>query len=104
MSQVDDHFGVVVEHTGETREVTVHGEIDFSTAPAVEDAIVQLGGAEILVYVDMSDVRFLDSAGLAALMRAHDSLGGQLRIRRPSPAATRVLAITGIDSLIPVDP
>jgi len=55
------------------------------------------------VAVDLSEVTFMDSAGLAALARAaaqYDEQDRSLVIRNPSRAVLRVLTLTGLDALI----
>jgi anti-sigma B factor antagonist len=55
--------------------------------------------------VDMTRTRFCDSGGLGVLVRAHNRAqagGGELRLVIPASAAVlRVLAIAGIDQVIP---
>jgi anti-anti-sigma factor len=53
----------------------------------------------------MTRTRFCDSAGLGVLVRAHNRAlaeGGELRLVIPASAMVlRVLAVTGIDRVIP---
>jgi anti-sigma B factor antagonist len=82
--------------------VTVVGEVDSSTAPALRDclltALERPGSAA--VEVDLSGVTFLDSAGLSALATAHRaavSADRPLRIRcGTARAVVRPLQITGL--------
>lgn len=91
-------LAVTIRH--EQRVVLVlAGELDPSTVglldTAVEAALAE--GAESLV-IDLADVTFLDSSGLRALIGAHTHLAPEpLRLRAPSAAARRLLAITGLD-------
>jgi anti-sigma B factor antagonist len=58
--------------------------------------------------VDMTRTQFCDSGGLGVLVRAHNRAladGGELRLVRPTSAAVlHVLALTGIDQVIPSFP
>jgi anti-sigma B factor antagonist len=54
--------------------------------------------------VDMTGTQFCDSAGLYALVAAHKRArdrGGEVLLVLSSAAVLRILAITGIDQVIP---
>lgn len=83
---------------GDVVTVYVDGEIDCSSAPYLEAAIEQALSPGNDVRVDMSQVEFMDSAGLGALIRSYKlaaEAGGCVRIVNPSSAVERVLTITG---------
>ncbi|MCD0480900.1 STAS domain-containing protein [Streptacidiphilus sp. ASG 303] len=64
------------------------------------------GGARWLV-LEMSGVRFVDSYGLAALLRVRHTLvnaGGGLVLAAPAPSVTRMLEITRMQHVFPVAP
>ena len=89
--------------------VSVHGEIDISNAEDVL-AMIETGmpnSAEELV-VDLTDASYLDSAGVALLLR----LGSRLRSRRqelrlvaPLDSPVReVLELAAVPRLVPLVP
>jgi anti-sigma B factor antagonist len=82
--------------------VTISGEIDIATSPAMGDALAA-GRGPAHLEVDMSAVTFMDASGigvlLAARQRAVDG-GGSLTLRAPSWAVRRVTAILGLDELL----
>lgn len=91
--------------TPEVMVVSVAGELDVSTArdleAAVEEACVTKP-AELLF--DLSELRFMDSAGIAVLLGATRKVP-TVRLREPSPAVRRVLEMTGLTTVLPfVDP
>jgi anti-anti-sigma factor len=47
--------------------VTVHGELDFATTPRVADQIESGVGPARAVVLDLTDVTFIDSAGVRLL-------------------------------------
>ena len=100
---VDDRFGVDITPDDDgNRTVTLSGEIDLGSAPAVWDALQPALEDAKRVVVDLSDVRFIDSTGLSVLVRAHRRLshnGGILVVRSPSEMAGRVLRVTGLDTV-----
>jgi anti-anti-sigma factor len=58
-----------------------------------------------LLIVDLSALRFLDSAALQVIIRASQALqmhGGLLALAGPGDVVARVLEMTGADRLIPV--
>jgi anti-sigma B factor antagonist len=57
--------------------LSVDGEIDMATAPAFETAIDELlGTSPQALIIDLSRVRYIDSAGLTILMRTHHRRSG----------------------------
>jgi anti-sigma B factor antagonist len=83
--------------------VALHGEIDINTADAadlaIQKAIVTSVGAFV---IDLTRVDFLDSSGLAVLMRARGLLGREdraLALVSPPGAARRALEVSGIGEL-----
>ncbi|SFN07028.1 anti-anti-sigma factor [Pseudonocardia ammonioxydans] len=95
----------VVEHGDGAVVVHVHGEIDTMTAPVLSERLaMQIPSASLLV-VDLSQVTFLGSAGLAALVEAKEKTegaDGRLRLVCGSHAVTRALEATNLLSLFDV--
>ena len=87
--------------------VVVHGEVDLATAPDLQsyiDSVIQSTDGDVLI--DVADVGYLDSTGLAMLLTAHDRLaaaGRLLRLRDPSIQVVRLLEICGACYLIASD-
>jgi anti-sigma B factor antagonist len=80
------------------------GELDAYTVSAFRDA---LGGLAThpRVVIDLSQVPFMDSAGLGALIggirRAREH-GGEVAVACSRPTLTRLLHTTGFDRIVPV--
>lgn len=85
--------------------VAVAGECDITTAPQLLDTLsTQIAGAERLVVVDLSDLRYLDLAGIHALLAARDTLarhGRSLALASPRRHVARMLELTQACRLIP---
>ncbi|AWL40699.1 MULTISPECIES: STAS domain-containing protein [unclassified Streptomyces] len=86
--------------------VTVSGELDVETAPALRTKAVDLiGQGYAHVVLDMAPVEFCDSSGLNALIaivhhaRDHD---GSLSVAAAPDQLTRLLDMTGVGGLMPV--
>ncbi len=50
--------------------VAVSGELDIATAPQLDDTLNRLAARERSIVVDLAEVSFLESTGLAVLLRA----------------------------------
>jgi anti-sigma B factor antagonist len=89
----------VVDHpTGSCRVVTVTGQLDMSTAPQLERALIDEAEHPRLV-VDLAGLTFCDSIGLSTLVVAQRSCqdrNGFLRLARPSPFVLNLLTVVGV--------
>lgn len=80
------------------------GEIDMNTAPVLAEEVGKAIGPE-LVVVDLSDVTFFGSAGIAALLDAreqYEGAGSRLRLVAARGPVPRSLEIAGVLELLPV--
>lgn len=95
------------------RVISVHGELDLETAPKFEaplDAALTAGESSIII--DLSGCEFIDSTGIAVIVRAwqrasgngSEGLGGDLVLCCPSDQVNRLLKITGVESSISIHP
>jgi anti-anti-sigma factor len=89
-----------------TGVVRAHGEIDLGTVDELNDCLdsgLWSGCAGVLL--DLSEVRFMDSAGLSALVVADRSLGGEgLRLAvatQPRSQVEGLLVMTGLRNRLP---
>jgi anti-sigma B factor antagonist len=91
-----------------TPVVSVMGEVDLATAPALERTL--RGVAENRtgeVIVDLSGCRFLDSSGLRALIATRSRLERSKRplaLVLPNASVLRIFQITGLDELFETYP
>ncbi|WP_039814600.1 STAS domain-containing protein [Nocardia otitidiscaviarum] len=85
----------------EATVLTVAGEVDLATAPALENAIdATLGGKPAVLVIDLSEVSFLASAGMAALVAAHQRAGDtRIAVVADGPATSRQLKMTNLDQV-----
>lgn len=89
------------------RVIAVRGELDLSTAPDLEgplDAALDGGGSSVLI--DLTACEFIDSTGIALIVRAWQQLDGDgsLVLCSPNEQVRRVLDVSGLDQSIPVHP
>ena len=80
------------------------GELDAYTVAAFRDTLTDLSN-QPRVVIDLSEVPFMDSAGLGALIggirRAREN-GGEVAVACSRPTLTRLLHTTGFDRIVPV--
>ncbi len=79
--------------------LSLRGELDAHTARDLEEALAAPVDAGAGVEVDLTEVSFVDSSGLAALLDGSsrlDAAGGSLRVVGASGAAERLFAMTGV--------
>lgn len=92
---------------GDVTVVAVTGEVDVYTAPTLRQHLRDATGEGVKrVVVDMTEVKFLDSTGLGVLVGAMGRIresDGDMRLVVTSDHILKVLRITGLDALIPVD-
>lgn len=99
----------MIERVGDAYVVTLRGEIDAYTSPALRHDLRRLiedVGVSTLV-IDLSAVTFLDSSALGALVGALRRLrerDGGLRIVEPSTTAARIFSLTGLDAVFDLYP
>jgi anti-sigma B factor antagonist len=100
-------FAVVIGFEADTLVLRVVGELDSYTAPTLRTcALDQITAGVSDVVIDLSEMTFIDSSGLNALVRARmrvEALGGSLRLRGPSPQTRKLLEITTVDQIFPID-
>jgi anti-anti-sigma factor len=90
------------------RTIFIRGELDLSTAPELENPLNQaLDSGEGSVLIDLSECEFIDSTGIALIVRAWQRLesgenGRALVICSQNEQVRRVLEITGLELSIPV--
>jgi anti-sigma B factor antagonist len=93
---------------GGIHRIFVCGELDLATAPQLAEQLTaarQGGGASILI--DLSDCSFIDSSGLALIIKSWRDLEGEQGDERlvlccATAQVERLLRITGTDEAIPV--
>ena len=84
--------------------VAASGEIDATGAPVLADRLADLGPGTRIV-LDLAEVTFLDSAGLAGIRTVHHrarAAGGDLRLAGADARIARVLAVSELDRVVPV--
>jgi len=85
--------------------VAVAGECDLYEASRLEAALAAVCIDDGRVLLDLSELRFLDSTALGALVKAKRRLeqsGCELVLLAPSREVMRTLSLTGVDSVFAI--
>jgi anti-anti-sigma factor len=94
---VNAPFEISVVNRNGRAIVFVSGEIDLSAKPLIDDALQEAQKEPADVIIDLSQVTFIDSTGINALIGARRvTPGGQLHVVGASGRVRRVLEITGV--------
>jgi anti-sigma B factor antagonist len=102
-------IGVLIDPCGADGglRVRVEGELDLATAPRLESTLLCLVTARRHVVLDVGHVSFMDATGVALILRTAAlarKLDGRFAVaRRASAPVRRVLAVSGVEALVPWD-
>ena len=80
--------------------VSFAGEVDLEHAPRAREILLEQVGRQRRVLVDLSEVDYIDSSGIASLVEAFQKAkktGAGFALAAPNPAALRVLELARLD-------
>jgi anti-sigma B factor antagonist len=107
--QRDIADGTLVVRTakdGDTHVISLCGELDLANAGTAKTALeASLAEDTSRVVIDMRELEFIDSTGIALLVAALGNNDGETRVRfipSAAPAVTRVLELTGLSERLPL--
>lgn len=99
-------FTVLTRSEGDATVVAVTGELDAHVAPQLAAAVDPLASRpDGVLVIDLGEVGFVDSTGLGVLVSTLKHVreaGGRLDVVVSSPRVLKVLALTGLDVVIPL--
>ena len=93
-----------VEFTGDIARLILSGDFDFSTQEDLSDAIEKVLDANAMreIYVDLTDVTFIDSSVIRALLRLREGAlanGKPLSLWNCNEQIREIFTIGGFDQL-----
>jgi anti-sigma B factor antagonist len=97
---------LVQRYAGGVSRICVRGELDLSDAPELGRLLEAERAAGHDLVVDLRELTFIDSSGLAVLVWAAQSAaraGRGLRLLPPAGAAMRTFEVTGLRELLPFE-
>lgn len=84
--------------------LTLSGDIDLTSAPDLKRVLAQYDGS---LVIDLSEVTFLDSSGINALVvsrREHLENGSRFAVRGVSERTVKVFDLIGVLNYLNVEP
>jgi anti-sigma B factor antagonist len=102
-----DAIATTVAYQNGIAVLKVGGDVDLATVSALETAIEEaLGSGPTGLVIDLTEVGFLASAGLQALVATHNSVGesGHFAVVANSAATSRPIQLTGLDQIFQLYP
>jgi anti-sigma B factor antagonist len=94
-----DGLALSSEQRGSSVVVTVAGDLDIVTSPALDDCLTQARAAASRVILDLSAVDFMDTSALAVIVghwKKLEAAGGALALAGARYRYTKTLWITGL--------
>jgi len=100
----DGTLSIRISEEDSVRTLALAGELDLANTPTLAAQLDQRTAAELVL--DMSELEFIDSTGIALLVATHRRLNGNGAVRfrligSESLAVQRVMALTGLESELP---
>jgi anti-sigma B factor antagonist len=93
-----------VSQQGDWTILVLAGELDLYTSPTVRSEVHAAAGADRRIALDLSDVTFIDSSGLGAIVgglkHVRETGGDFAVIAPPAGSLTRMLTLTGLDQVV----
>ena len=84
--------------------VSLDGELDLSNADTLRAEFTRIEATSVSrIVLDLSELEFIDSTGLAVILEAHErarSNGHVLRVLRPNGQVARVFELCGLDEVL----
>jgi anti-sigma B factor antagonist len=96
---------VEVRHEQGCAIVTAAGEIDISTVIPLRERLFEVAASGVPLVVDLEQVSFIDSVGLAVLVGAGKRAaahGGTLQVACALPKIRELVRLTQLDRRIPL--
>lgn len=81
------------------RDIQIEGELDLAVADQLDEVLTAAVAECSRVLVGLDRCAFIDSSGIAVILRAHNRMrgdGNQLAVYAPSDQVLRVLTMTGL--------
>lgn len=95
-------LGIDVTTHRDWQVIAASGDLDLYTSPTLRTNVHEVDGGK--VALDLTDVTFIDSSGLGAVVGALKHVrerGGEFAvIAPPEGSLTRLLTLTGLDQIV----
>ncbi len=102
---IEDPLTWDIQARGDLAIVVVDGELDFYSAPGLEDQLGPVADAGRHLILDLAGVRFCDCAGLSLFLRLQQrtrAAGGSLHLAALSGSVHRLITVARLSDVLPV--
>ena len=96
-----------INDQGNVGVLALSGDVDLESSPRLRTALLDCVGTRAAVLVDMSEVSYIDSSGVASLVEAYQTArrsGGGFGLVDVSDGAMRVLELARLDKVFSIYP
>jgi anti-anti-sigma factor len=101
---VENQLQVQVRKNPRATVVMVCGELDLASSATLEEALAEAEGSDLEpLILDLRKVDFMDSSGLAVVVKSHQraqKAGRPFAVVNGSSQVQRLLSVTGVDDRI----
>jgi anti-sigma B factor antagonist len=105
-SPTPEGFALSIEPTTDGGVVSVQGEVDVYTSPALRERLYRLiDDGATRVIIDLGGMDFIDSSGLGVLVGALKRIrehSGEIELRRLKPSARKIFDVTGLTQVFAI--
>lgn len=99
-------LSVNTKKDGEIEIVEVEGDVDLYSSPQLRNVLIELTKDESrAILVDLGNVRYMDSSGVATLVEALQQVGkysGQLKLANLKDAVKDVFELSRLDTVFDI--
>ena len=104
MMNTQENFRVQVRTEDRAVVFAVEGELDLASSPTLEQELDRVRDEDVdLLIIDLRQLRFMDSTGLHALVKANKratEAGRRFALVRGGAQIERLLSLTGVAELL----
>jgi anti-sigma B factor antagonist len=104
MMSTQENFRVQVRTEDRALVFAVEGELDLASSPTLEQELDRVRDEDVdLLIIDLRELRFMDSTGLHALVKANKratEAGRRFAVVKGGAQIQRLLSLTGVGELL----
>lgn len=92
--------------SGDVIQIKIDGRVDTTTSPQLQNAILQAFQKGSKLVLDFSDVEYVSSAGLRALLigqKTANSKGGSMTLVNVADAVLQVFKMSGFSGILHIE-
>ncbi|MGH9045747.1 MAG: STAS domain-containing protein [Acidimicrobiales bacterium] len=104
MVELNEAVARIAERSDASVTISLHGELDAASSAAAHEVLDEALGPDVKeVVFEMGELTFMDSSGIATLIHAANR-AGRVRLRNANDMIARIIEVTGLTEVLPIDP